>query len=578
MERNSLFTKERADFAFHKINKYYQSRAYKQALAEIEANKELTGSSLNVGGQLKLNKIYTDCIVNIMLDAFEVDGDTATFASLMHKNHTNLELHASRNTFQLFSEFYSRKEQHPNYKSRNTYHNHTVEKDNSRYEDTIQEPVKKTTVTLQNQDEIKKDFLDSIEKPSFYYAPLHEDEATDTHVIKSNVDRKAIHDDFFDAIAAPSMSSNIKTPEDVSADFHEKNPFAHETEKRTNKSEEDTEKEAPIDSSLDDKPRGKASVQKSTAKKNAAKNPQEDYIKEKKEIIQNGEKITQTTHKSGGKVIEFTLGGPNEAEAVQEEKPIPQKTNEYKQEVEARQRQKAKEASTAKAAAIEARKHTSAENTSSHGQQNADTKREQGKGERSPKSASKERTKPRTQSQKSNGNGNGGRTKRRKLNPVPILALLLILAVGYGGFRFLNARNNDADNTPPITDNTDNADQTTPDDSTPDKSDDLGADPLPSEPPAEEAPQDYILPTNEREITAADLDGLSREQVRYAINEMFARHGWNFGGNGELYDYFSARDWYQPDMSMTSSAQAEQKFADIERVNLRALIAKINSM
>ena len=79
MQRNPLFTRERATFHFDKKENYYKNKAYSQALEEIEKNKNLLGAVLNVGKQLTLNKIYAGSIVNVMLDIFEVDGNTELF-------------------------------------------------------------------------------------------------------------------------------------------------------------------------------------------------------------------------------------------------------------------------------------------------------------------------------------------------------------------------------------------------------------------------------------------------------------------------------------------------------------------
>lgn len=548
MERKSLFTKERADFAFNKINHYYTHKAYKQALAEIEANKELTGSSLNIGKQLQLNKIYTDCIVHIMLDAFEVDGNIESFSAFMVKHHTNLELHASRDDFQLLSDYYHQKDQHPNFKSRTTYYNQDIEPDNSKYEDTVSEPIKKTSMTHQDHDEIKKNFLDSIEKPSYHYAPLDEDEGVDTHVIKSNVDRQAIHDDFFDAISSPTSSKDNRSAASDS-DFTQKSPFSDEAEKRAQK----------LQSDLKDS-------KSSARKKLNSQDSEDDYIKEKKEIIQNGEKYTQTTHKSGGRVTEFTLGGPNDGSGEGSRPAAPPKKNEYQQEVEARQRKKAKQAQAAKVASEQ--KKANAEKKQGNGAKS---------GQKSSTASSANKSEPKSSSSQPGAKG-------VKFNFIPLLAIVLVVALGYGGFKFFGKdADGNNDNTPPITDNgdtADNGDSTPPDEASPDG--DVETDPT-TEPAVDEdsdteTSQDYILPSQERELVDSDFEGLTKSDLRYAINEMFARHGWNFGGAGDFYDYFSEKSWYQPDMSMTSDAQAEQKFSSIERANLRIIINKRNSM
>lgn len=63
--------------------------------------------------------------------------------------------------------------------------------------------------------------------------------------------------------------------------------------------------------------------------------------------------------------------------------------------------------------------------------------------------------------------------------------------------------------------------------------------------PTTEEPE-YILPnSNTVKLTRNDLSGLSKEQLRLARNEIFARHGMIFGAE-DLKNYFSSKSWYQP--------------------------------
>lgn len=60
---------------------------------------------------------------------------------------------------------------------------------------------------------------------------------------------------------------------------------------------------------------------------------------------------------------------------------------------------------------------------------------------------------------------------------------------------------------------------------------------------------EYILPeSNTRLLTEEDLSGLSKEELRLARNEMFARYGMIFGVE-DLDSYFSAKSWYEPKIS-----------------------------
>ena len=59
----------------------------------------------------------------------------------------------------------------------------------------------------------------------------------------------------------------------------------------------------------------------------------------------------------------------------------------------------------------------------------------------------------------------------------------------------------------------------------------------------------YILPdSNSRRLTRADLQGLSKEKLRLARNEIFARHGMIFGVP-DLDAYFGEKSWYKPTYS-----------------------------
>lgn len=68
------------------------------------------------------------------------------------------------------------------------------------------------------------------------------------------------------------------------------------------------------------------------------------------------------------------------------------------------------------------------------------------------------------------------------------------------------------------------------------------------EKPAISEPE-YILPnSNTVKLTRDDLSGLSKEQLRLARNEIFARHGMIFGV-ADLDNYFGSKSWYQPSVT-----------------------------
>ncbi len=53
-------------------------------------------------------------------------------------------------------------------------------------------------------------------------------------------------------------------------------------------------------------------------------------------------------------------------------------------------------------------------------------------------------------------------------------------------------------------------------------------------------------------MRAEDIESWGFEQLRYAINEMYARKGFAFGGK-EFFEIFSKFDWYEPDPRLTTS-------------------------
>lgn len=60
---------------------------------------------------------------------------------------------------------------------------------------------------------------------------------------------------------------------------------------------------------------------------------------------------------------------------------------------------------------------------------------------------------------------------------------------------------------------------------------------------------EYILPkSNQEKLSRADLEGLTKEQLRLARNEIYARHGMIFGVE-DLDQYFASKSWYTPTIS-----------------------------
>lgn len=75
--------------------------------------------------------------------------------------------------------------------------------------------------------------------------------------------------------------------------------------------------------------------------------------------------------------------------------------------------------------------------------------------------------------------------------------------------------------------------------------------------------------TREQEITVADANELELADVKYAIFEMFARHGAQID-DAKMKKAFSQFSWYQAREGLTFD-EAEKEFSDIEKHNLEVL-------
>jgi YARHG domain len=94
----------------------------------------------------------------------------------------------------------------------------------------------------------------------------------------------------------------------------------------------------------------------------------------------------------------------------------------------------------------------------------------------------------------------------------------------------------------------------------------LPPEPLPVAPSPARAPSDFIIAdSSSRLLTSNDLRGLSRDELRIARNEIFARRGRYFS-SADLTARFGRFAWYQPHTW-------EPQLNDIERANV-ALIER----
>jgi hypothetical protein len=75
--------------------------------------------------------------------------------------------------------------------------------------------------------------------------------------------------------------------------------------------------------------------------------------------------------------------------------------------------------------------------------------------------------------------------------------------------------------------------------------------------------------TREEPITVADANELELSDIRYAINEMLARHGANFT-DARIRKTFAEFSWYQPRTDL-SLEEIENEFSDVEKHNIAVL-------
>lgn len=87
---------------------------------------------------------------------------------------------------------------------------------------------------------------------------------------------------------------------------------------------------------------------------------------------------------------------------------------------------------------------------------------------------------------------------------------------------------------------------------------------------------DYIIPdSNSKYLTESDLNGMTIQQINYAKNEIYARHGRKFKSK-ELQTYFDSKSWYQG--TIEPSAFNENTLNDYEKRNAELLSKKEFSM
>ena len=87
----------------------------------------------------------------------------------------------------------------------------------------------------------------------------------------------------------------------------------------------------------------------------------------------------------------------------------------------------------------------------------------------------------------------------------------------------------------------------------------------------------YILQNSGTAIvTAADLQGMSKDQLRLARNEIYARHGRQFK-DATLQNYFNSCSWYKPDANYNYSNE-EKYLNSTEKKNVKTIKAYEDSI
>lgn len=152
-----------------------------------------------------------------------------------------------------------------------------------------------------------------------------------------------------------------------------------------------------------------------------------------------------------------------------------------------------------------------------------------------------------------------------------ILAIVAILVLGNG-----DKKEDAKDNKPPVEQNENDIqeDDVQEDDTQEDETqDEVQEEDTQDEDTQVEKDSTYILPdSNSRKLTRADLQGLSKEKLRLARNEIFARHGMIFGVP-DLDAYFGEKSWYKPTVAYDDFYD-KVEMSMIEEANL-VLISKV---
>lgn len=97
------------------------------------------------------------------------------------------------------------------------------------------------------------------------------------------------------------------------------------------------------------------------------------------------------------------------------------------------------------------------------------------------------------------------------------------------------------------------------------------------EPPAQNWAGERFPQTRLRWLQDQDVDWMSYGDVRYAINEMFARHGATFNKDA-IQNVFRSKSWYRPRHGLSFDEIEYGSFSNMERSNLKVLGRHRNRM
>lgn len=95
--------------------------------------------------------------------------------------------------------------------------------------------------------------------------------------------------------------------------------------------------------------------------------------------------------------------------------------------------------------------------------------------------------------------------------------------------------------------------------------------------PSDSASEGFMISDSAmRYLAKEDLNGLNKEQLRIARNEIYARHGRKFKDE-VLQEYFNSQEWYMP-LIEADEFDKMVKLSDVERKNLDLIKSVENSM